>query len=61
MTTVFDIKARHAERAEREELALIRAVAPAARRNQEARRQLELRARRENARLARSGARLRVL
>ena len=61
MTTVFDIKARHAERAEREELALIRAVAPAARRNQEARRQLELRARRVNARLARSGARLRVL
>lgn len=59
--TVFDIKARHAERAEREELALIRAVAPAARRNQAARRQLELRTRRENERLARSGSRLRVL
>ena len=59
--TVFDIKARQAEREEREELALIRAVAPAARRNQEARRQLELRARRENGRLARSGSRLRVL
>lgn len=59
--TVFDVKARQAEREEREELALIRAVAPAARRNQEARRQLELRARRENARLARFGARLRVL
>lgn len=59
--TVFDVKARQAEREEREELALIRAVAPAARRNQEARRQLELRARRENARLARAGSRLRVL
>ena len=61
MKTVFEIKSRHAERAEREELALIRAVAPAARRNQEARRQLELRTRRENARLARVGSRLRVL
>lgn len=61
MMNVFDIKARHAERAEREELALIRAVAPAARRRQEERRRRETQVRQENARLARSGARLRVL
>lgn len=61
MTTVFDIKARHAERAEREELALIRAVAPAARRNQEARRRREERTARINERLARRGIPLRVV
>lgn len=59
--TVFEIKAKYDRLAELEETALLRAVAPAARRNQEARRRLELQTRRENARLARLGARLRVL
>lgn len=61
MMTVFEIKARHAERAEREELALIRAVAPAARRNQMARRRREGRTARINERLARRGIPLRVV
>lgn len=61
MMTVFDIKARHAARAEQEELALIRAVAPAARRNQMARRRREERTARIHERLARRGIPLRVV
>ena len=61
MMTVFDIKAKYGRMAELEETALLRAVAPAARRRQEERRRRETQVRRENARLARTGARLRVL
>lgn len=59
--TVSEIKAKYDRLAELEETALLRAVAPAARRRQEERRRLEALARRENARLTRTGARLRVL
>lgn len=59
--TVFEIKAKYDRLAELEETALLRAVAPAARRRQEERRRTEALARRENARLARTGERLRVL
>ena len=61
MMNVFDIKAKYDRLAELEETALLRAVAPAARRRQEERRRREQATRKENARLARLGTRLRVL
>lgn len=59
--TVQEIKERHARRAELEETALLRAVAPAAKRNQANRRRRERKWARVNERLARCGVPLRVL
>ena len=61
MNQVQQIKAKYAALAEWEETALLRAVAPAARRNQMARRRREGRTARIHERLVRRGIPLRVV